>query len=216
MGVDEGVKDLWKRIGYTDKVIEHFTNPRNIGEMKDADVTSTVGSVACGDMIKLFLKIDDAGRIENIKFLSYGCASNIATTSVMTELVKGKTLEEAKKLTFKQIVDELGGLPAIKFHCAVLSVAGLRTAVAKYEVKKGKRSLDQEFVTTLLKGVLDPMTGRDIVSMGKVKSVNIQDGKIDIVLDMPPEDEISKVIKEEIIDAFEGLDITLNVRFSKD
>ncbi len=209
----EGVKELWKRIGYTDKVIDHFMNPRNIGEMKDADVSSTVGSVACGDMIKIFLKVDDSDRIEKVSFLSYGCASNIATTSVMTELVKGKKLEEAKKLTFKEIVKELGGLPAIKYHCAVLSIVGLRTAIAKYEVKRGKRSLDQSFVMTLLSGVLDPMMGRDIVSMGKVGPVKVQDRSIEIELKMPEEDEISKVIKEEIIEAFEGLDVRLNLKF---
>ncbi len=213
MEMGEGAKELWKRIGYTEKVIDHFMNPRNAGEMKDADVSSTVGSVACGDMIKIFLKIDESDRIDKISFLSYGCASNIATTSVMTELVKGKTLEEAKKLSFKEIVEELGGLPAIKYHCAVLSIAGLRTAIAKYEVKRGRRQLDEDFVVTLLKGVLDPMTGRDIVSMGKVKSVSIHDGAIDIELDMSGEDEISKVIRAEILDAFEGLDISLNVKF---
>ncbi len=213
MEIGDEVKELWKRIGYTEKVINHFMNPRNVGEMKDADVSSTVGSVACGDMIKIFLKIDESDRIENISFLSYGCASNIATTSVMTELVKGKSLEEAKKLTFKEIVEELGGLPAIKYHCAALSIGGLRTAIAKYEVKKGRRPLDKNFVMTLLKGVLDPMTGRDIVSMGKVKSVVIQDKTIDIELDMPKGNEISKMIKIEILDAFEGLDISLNVKF---
>jgi len=212
MEIGEGAKELWKRVGYTEKVIDHFMNPRNVGEMKDADVSSTVGSVACGDVIKIFLKIDESDRIEKISFLSYGCASNIATTSVMTELVKGKSLEEAKKLSFKEIVEELGGLPAIKYHCAVLSIAGLRTAIAKYEVKKGRRPLDEDFVMTLLKGVLDPMTGRDIVSMGKVKSVSIHDGAIDIELDMSGEDEISKVIRAEILDAFEGLDVSLNVK----
>lgn len=213
MEIGEGAKELWKRIGYTEKVIDHFMNPRNVGEMKDADVSSTVGSVACGDMIKIFLKIDESDRIENISFLSYGCASNIATTSVMTELVKGKTLEEAKKLSFKEIVEELGGLPAIKYHCAVLSIAGLRIAIAKYEVKRGRRPLDQDFVMTLLKGVLDPMTGRDIVSMGKVKSVSIHERAIDIELDMSEGDEISKVIRAEILDAFEGLDASLSVKF---
>ncbi|RLG45995.1 MAG: iron-sulfur cluster assembly scaffold protein [Thermoproteota archaeon] len=212
MEIAGGAKELWKRVGYTEKVIDHFMNPRNVGEMKDADVSSTVGSVACGDMIKIFLKIDESDRIEKISFLSYGCASNIATTSVMTELVKGKSLEEAKKLSFKEIVEELGGLPAIKYHCAVLSIAGLRTAIAKYEVKKGRRPLDEDFVMTLLKGVLDPMTGRDIVSMGKVKSVSVHDGAIDIELDMSGEDEISKVIRAEILDAFEGLDVSLNVK----
>ena len=213
MEMSEEVKKLWKRIGYTEKVIDHFMNPRNVGEMKDADVSSTVGSIACGDMIKIFLKIDKSDRIEKISFLSYGCASNIATTSVMTELVKGKSLEEAKKLSFKEIVEELGGLPAIKYHCAVLSIAGLRTAIAKYEVKRGSRPLDKGFVMMLLKGVLDPMTGRDIVSMGKVKSVNIHDRSIEIELDMPGEGEMSNVIRAEILEAFEGLDVSLSVKF---
>ncbi|HDD68844.1 MAG TPA: iron-sulfur cluster assembly scaffold protein [Candidatus Korarchaeota archaeon] len=214
MEASEDLRELWRRIGYTEKVIDHFMHPRNVGEMKDADVTSTVGSVACGDMIKIFLKVDESDRIEKISFLSYGCASNIATTSVMTELVKGKTLDEAKKLTFKEIVEALGGLPAIKYHCAVLSVSGLRTAIAKYEVKKGRRPLDQDFVRTLLKGVLDPMTGRDIVSMGKVKSISIHNKTIDLELDMPEEDQTSKLVREEILDAFEGLEVSLNVKFS--
>ena len=119
---------------YTEKVIEHFMNPRNIGKLDDANATATEGSAACGDQITFYLKINDQTHtIEDIKFLSYGCASNIATASITSEIVMGKTIDEAKKLTPKQVTAELGGLPAIKQHCSELAIETLMSAIRNYE-----------------------------------------------------------------------------------
>ncbi len=121
---------------YTNTVIEHFRNPRNIGELKNADAKATEGSIACGDMMTIYLKVRN-GRIEDISFESYGCAANIATGSMLTEIVKGKTLEEAKKVEWKDVVEALGGLPQIKYHCSHLAIETLRKAIAEYEKEQG-------------------------------------------------------------------------------
>ena len=119
---------------YTKKVLEHFKNPHNVGEIKDADAEATEGSMACGDMVTIYLKVDKkTSRIKDIKFKSYGCASNIATASVLTEMAKGKTLEEAKKIKFEDITNELGGLPTQKVHCSVLAAKTLKSAIKNYE-----------------------------------------------------------------------------------
>jgi len=119
---------------YTEKVIEHFTNPRNIGKLDDANATATEGSPACGDQITFYLKINPTSNIiEDIKFLSYGCASNIATASVTSEIVKGKTIAEAKALSHDTVTEELGGLPPVKVHCSVLAVEALQAAIRNYE-----------------------------------------------------------------------------------
>lgn len=115
---------------YSDKVIELFKNPKNVGEMEDADVTVQEGDPTCGDMIQLQLKVEN-NVIEDVKFLSFGCAANIATGSALTEIVKGKTLEEAKKVTMKDIEEEVGGLPPVKMHCAVLATRALQSALQK-------------------------------------------------------------------------------------
>lgn len=117
---------------YTELVLDHFKNPRNLGRIENADAEATEGSVACGDMMTVYLKIED-GKIVDIKFESYGCAANIATASMMTEVVKGLTLEEAKKITWKDIIERLGGLPPVKYHCSNLAVDTLRKAIEAYE-----------------------------------------------------------------------------------
>lgn len=123
---------------YSDKVLEHFKNPRNVGEMEDPDGKATEGSPACGDMVSVNIKVDDeTEQIEDIKFRSYGCASNITTGSIITEMAKGKTIHEAKKITWKQVSDALGGLPSIKTHCSVLAVDGLKAAIQDYEERHG-------------------------------------------------------------------------------
>ena len=187
---------------YSPKLIELFKNPKNVGEMLDADVKVTEGSLACGDMITIFLKVDEkTKRIKDIKFLSYGCAANIATTSIMTDLVKGKTLEEAKNLTFKEIVDALGGLPPVKMHCAVLSIDGLRSAIRKYEEERGLvkvPELDESFIRSRLRRIMNPKLGRDIVSTGIVEKIRIREGKVEIDLNMSEDDDIASYIKEEI------------------
>jgi nitrogen fixation NifU-like protein len=205
---------IQRRIGYTEKVIEHFSNPRNVGRLEDADVTAKVGSVACGDLIKLYLKIDqNTERIDKITFESYGCAANIATSSMLTELAKGKTLEEARKITFKDIADELGGLPKIKMHCAVLSKTGLDAAILKYYAMKGKAKIDDTLVKLLLKGVLDPITGVDIISSKTTESISIQDHVVTIALRVDKRSPIAEELENDIREAFEGLSVTLNIVF---
>jgi len=198
---------------YSPKLLELFRNPKNAGEMPDADVKVTEGSLACGDMITIFLKIDkDRMRIEDIKFLSYGCAANIATTSMMTELVKGKTLEQAKKLTFKQITEALGGLPPVKMHCAVLSIDGLRSAIRKYEEERGLvevPELDESFIRSRLRHIMNPKTGRDVVSAGIVDQIKVHNGKVEINLKMSEDDEFKNYIIEAI---HERLDRLPNIR----
>jgi NifU-like protein involved in Fe-S cluster formation len=207
---------IQRRIGYTEKVIDHFTHPRNAGRIEDSDVTSKVGSVACGDLIKLYLKIDpQTTKIDDIKFESYGCAANIATSSVMTELVKGKTLEEAKKVTFKAIAEELGGLPKIKMHCAVLSKTGLDAALLKYEAKKGLLKVDETFVRRILRGVLDPVEGTDIISAGMVENVEIKDKTVTIKFTLNKGSETAKAVEEDIKESFEGININLDLIFKE-
>ena len=207
---------LAKKFGYSEKVMDHFKNPRNVGVMEDADVTSKVGSVACGDLIKLYLKFDpDRDQIKDIKFESYGCAANIATSSMMTEMVKGKTIEEARKVTFKDISETLGGLPRIKLHCAVLSRQGLETAFLKYEAKRGRVKIDEPFVNKILRGVLDPVQGIDIISAKMLQSTKIEGNKITLDLKAKPDSELAKSLTEDIHDAFEGLDLDLDLRFKE-
>ena len=122
-------------MNYTDKVIENFQNPKNVGELEDANAIGEVGSPACGDIMKMFMKINDDGVIEDVSFKTYGCGAAIATSSIATEMIKGKTVEEAKKLTNKQVIDELGGLPPVKIHCSVLAEEAIKAALDDYEKK---------------------------------------------------------------------------------
>lgn len=119
-------------IKYNKKVMEHFMNPRNVGTLKDADTVIEEGNPVCGDMLRMYLKIKD-GKIEDIKFLSFGCAANIATASVITELAKGKTLEEAKKISMKDVAENLDNLPRIKMHCAALAAKALKKAIEEFK-----------------------------------------------------------------------------------
>ena len=120
---------------YSDKVMDHFSNPRNVGEIPDADGVGTVGNPVCGDIMRLYLKIKD-DRIEDIKFKTFGCGAAIASSSMLTELVKGKTIEEALKVSNKAVADALGGLPTKKRHCSVLAEEALQKAVDDYRSKK--------------------------------------------------------------------------------
>ena len=116
---------------YTETVMDHFTHPRNVGEIPDASGVGEVGNAKCGDIMKMYLKIKD-DRIEDAKFETFGCGSAIASSSMATELIKGKTVDEALAVTNKQVVDALGGLPAYKLHCSVLAEEAVRAAVKDY------------------------------------------------------------------------------------
>ncbi|MEG1501427.1 MAG: Fe-S cluster assembly scaffold protein NifU [Clostridiales bacterium] len=121
---------------YNEKVLEHFNNPRNVGECDKKDGVGQVQSPSCGDTTFIYLDIED-NIIKDIKFQTFGCAAAIASSSMLTEMAKGKTLEEAKNITNQQVVDELGGLPEVKIHCSVLAADALRAAIEDYEKKHG-------------------------------------------------------------------------------
>ncbi len=121
---------------YTETVMDHFMNPRNVGEIPDADGVGEVGNAKCGDIMKMYLKIRD-NVIEDVKFETFGCGSAIAASSMATEMVKGKTIEEALAVTNKQVVDALGGLPAHKLHCSVLAEESIKAAVKDYYDRNG-------------------------------------------------------------------------------
>ena len=122
---------------YSEKVMDHFTNPRNVGEIENADGVGIVGNAKCGDIMKMYLKIDD-GVITDCKFKTFGCGAAIATSSMATELVKGHTVEEALSLTNSAVVEALDGLPAVKVHGSVLAEEAIKSAVADYYTKIGK------------------------------------------------------------------------------
>jgi nitrogen fixation protein NifU and related proteins len=119
---------------YTEKVMEHFTNPRNVGEIDNADGIGEVGNAKCGDIMKIYLKIDN-GVISDVKFKTFGCGSAIASSSITTELIKGRTVEQALELTNKDVVNELGGLPPVKVHCSVLAEQAIKAAIYDYATK---------------------------------------------------------------------------------
>ncbi len=123
---------------YSEKVYDHFSNPRNVGEIPDANGVGEVGNAKCGDIMKIYLKVSDDGVIEDVKFKTFGCGAAIATSSMATEMVKGKTIEEALKLTNKAVAEALDGLPPVKMHCSVLAEEALRSAIADYYRKMGK------------------------------------------------------------------------------
>ena len=195
---------------YSEKVLEHFQNPRNVGSMDDPDGKATVGSPACGDMVAVYIKVNEESHvIDDIKFESYGCASNIATGSIITELAKGKNIEDAKKITWKEASAALGGLPKIKAHCSVLAVDGLREAIRNYEEKHGlvteRIPTTPEIVEKRLKHVMNPLKGLDIIRTKMVSCVEVKEGKVKICVDLPPDHQFANNIREEISEKIETI-----------
>lgn len=121
---------------YSDKVLDHFSNPRNVGEIEDADGIGEVGNAKCGDIMKMYLKINN-GIIEDVKFKTFGCGAAVATSSMATELIKGKPIEDALKLTNKAVVEALDGLPPVKIHCSVLAEQAIKSALSDYYTRQG-------------------------------------------------------------------------------
>ena len=122
---------------YSEKVMDHFTNPRNVGKIENADGVGEVGNARCGDIMKIYLKINDDQIIEDVKFNTFGCASAIASSSMATELIKGQPVSKALELTNKAVVEALDGLPAVKVHCSVLAEEAVKMAVKDYYDKNG-------------------------------------------------------------------------------
>lgn len=118
---------------YSDKVMDHFTNPRNVGEIEDASGVGEVGNPTCGDIMRISIKVNDNGIIEDVKFKTFGCGAAVATSSMVTEMVMGKTLDEALQITNKQVAEELGGLPPAKMHCSNLAADALHKAIENYK-----------------------------------------------------------------------------------
>ena len=122
---------------YSEKVMDHFTNPRNVGKIEDADGIGEVGNAKCGDIMKMYIKVSDDGIIEDVKFNTFGCASAIASSSMATEMIKGQPIENVLKLTNKAVVEALDGLPDVKLHCSVLAEQAVKSALADYYKKQG-------------------------------------------------------------------------------
>ncbi len=122
---------------YSDKVMDHFQNPRNVGKIEDADGIGEVGNAKCGDIMRMYLKVDDDGIITDCKFNTFGCGSAIATSSMATELIKGKSIDDALELSNKAVVEALDGLPAYKMHCSVLAEEAVKAAVKDYYDRNG-------------------------------------------------------------------------------
>lgn len=121
---------------YSEKVMDHFTNPRNVGEIENADGIGEVGNAKCGDIMKMYLKINN-GVIEDVKFKTFGCGAAVATSSMATELIKGKKLDDALKITNKAVIEALDGLPPAKIHCSVLAEQAMKAAISDYYKKQG-------------------------------------------------------------------------------
>ena len=122
---------------YTEKVMDHFSNPRNVGEIENASGVGTVGNAKCGDIMRMYLDIDDDGIIKEVKFKTFGCGAAVATSSMATELVKGKSIHEALQITNKSVMEALDGLPPVKVHCSLLAEEAIHAALWDYAEKKG-------------------------------------------------------------------------------
>ncbi len=128
---------------YNQKIMDHFTNPRNVGELEEPSGVGEVGNMKCGDIMKISIKVNN-GIIEEVKFKTFGCGAAIASSSVLTEMVKGKTLEEARKITNRHVAEELEGLPPVKLHCSNLAAEALQKAIQDYQDKNGGRNGEEK------------------------------------------------------------------------
>lgn len=196
-------------IKYSERVIEHFKNPKNVGELKNANAHATEGSPSCGDQLSIYLQVNPKTNvIEDIKFESYGCASNIATASIITELAKGKTIEEAKNISWKKAADDLGGLPPVKMHCSVLSVDALRSAIKDYEEKHlGKQfndSLNKGNIEKELNKIIYGKVGVDIITLKMVKYIGVRKkGRVVIDIELSEDDNFFAEMVDEINERLE-------------
>jgi NifU-like protein involved in Fe-S cluster formation/metal-sulfur cluster biosynthetic enzyme len=195
---------------YSDIVLEHFRHPRNVGKIENPDGKATEGSPACGDMVSVYIKVDPKrNTLDDVKFESYGCASNIATGSIITELAKGKTLEAAKNITWQEASEALGGLPKIKAHCSVLAVEGLRSAIQNYEERHGlvkeKKPTTEEVVRQRLRRVINPLTGLNVVRTNLVKDIKVKDGTVSVLVDLPRDHQFANNVKDEVRERIETL-----------
>ena len=193
------------QLPYNEIVMEHFRQPQNVGRIENPDAKSVEGSPACGDMVALYLMVDDKTHtITDIKFESYGCASNIATGSIITELARGKTIKVAKDITWKQATEALGGLPAIKTHCSILAVDGLRAAIQNYEERHGlvqeRETTTVELVRKRLKRVMNPMVGLDLVRTKLVEEIEVAKGAVRVAVKLPADHQFAANIREEILE----------------
>ncbi len=130
---------------YTEQVMDHFMNPRNVGEIEDASGVGTVGNAKCGDIMRMFIKVED-DKIVDVKFKTFGCGAAIATSSKATEMVKGLTIDEALQVTNKMVAESLGGLPAVKLHCSVLAEEALHAAIKDYKEKHAGKDSEKAAV----------------------------------------------------------------------
>jgi nitrogen fixation NifU-like protein len=177
-------------------------HPHNVGKMENPDASATEGSPSCGDQVTVFLRVDkDTKVIDDISFLSYGCASNIATASIITDLAKGKTLDEAKAITWRDAMEALDGLPPVKVHCSVLAADTLQTAISNYEIANGLKEVpnfSKDTIIEELKKIIYPKVGEDIVSLKMVKYVGFSEGEVLIDLNMLSFDSWRDNVAEEI------------------
>ena len=187
---------------YSQKVLDHFMKPHNVGKITNPDAEATEGSPACGDQVSIQMKVNpETHVIEDIKFQSYCCASNIATGSIITDMAKGKTIIEAKKISWKEAANELDGLPPVKIHCSVLAVDTLRKAIKDYEVKHHLSEVEKfnkDTIVEELKKIIYPQVGEDIVTLKMVKYAGFKDGIAIIDLEIPKFDKYRENIAEEI------------------
>ena len=187
---------------YSQKVLDHFMHPHNVGKMENPDAVATEGSPACGDQVTVYLKVDkDSHVIEDISFLSYGCASNIATASIITDLAKGKNLDEAKQISWRDAMEALDGLPPVKVHCSVLAADTLQTAISNYEIANGLKEVpnfSKDTIIEELRKIIYPKVGEDIVSLKMVKYVGLTDGNVLIDMNMMSFDQWRENVVEEI------------------